>query len=210
MFVIVALSDLTKVKVTSISELYASSEPENEFISTPIEEIKSQLETYLADEIAQNKLSITRDLNDLRIRFSSDELYQSGRINLQPSAFTLLDKVLSGLRIIRYDDFNIDVEGHTDNTPITSAAYPSNWELSTGRASKIVKYFSQNGIAPKRLKASGYADSRPRAPNEDALGNSLLKNKNLNRRVVIRLYYAAEDTNSGLNNSVQATLNNRQ
>lgn len=92
---------------------------------------------------------------------------------------------------LEYNDFNIDVEGHTDNTPIASLAYPSNWELSTARAANIVKYFNDMGIDARRLKASGYADSRP-VIEYDSLGFPFAASKETNRRVVLRLYYSTE------------------
>ena len=92
---------------------------------------------------------------------------------------------------LQYNDFNIDIEGHTDNTPIQSSIYPSNWELSTARAANIVKYFNDINSA-RRLKASGYADSRP-VIDYDSLGYPFAASKETNRRVVLRLYYSSEN-----------------
>jgi chemotaxis protein MotB len=77
-------------------------------------------------------------------------------------------------------DGAIRVEGHTDNIPISTEKYPSNWELSTARAVAVLKYLiSECGIAPERLSAVGYGDSRPRVPNNNE------SNRELNRRVEI-------------------------
>ena len=196
LFILLALSELNQTKISSVSNLFKSSSNESEFITTPINQIKTELENLLQDEIENDKLEIVRDLNDIRIRFSSDDLYRSGSATLQLEALQLLDNVLAAIKSLRYDDFHIDVEGHSDNTPISTGPYPSNWELSTARASNIVKYFADLGISKQRLKASGYADSRPRAPNEDSLGNPIPKNKDLNRRIVLRLYYTMADRES--------------
>lgn len=194
LFIFLSLSDFNEIEVSSISDLFDSSAEQTEFITTPVEEIKTQLQFLLAQEIQNNKVKIERELNDIRIRFSSDELYQSGSATLEQSARALLKNVLIAIKAIHENnDFKIDVEGHTDNTPITTKRYPSNWELSTARASNVVKYFSDMGIDDKNLKASGYADSRPRVPNQDSLGNPIPKNKDLNRRIVIRLYYSIVD-----------------
>ena len=159
--ILLSFSDLNDGEPFSVSELFKSSTNETEFITTPIENIKEELEGLLAPEIEQGKLEIFRELNDVRIRFKSDDLYSSGSANLESEAFEILNRVLAAFRIISYNDFEIDVEGHTDNVPISSSSFASNWELSTSRASNIVKYFSEMGIAQERLKASGYADSRP-------------------------------------------------
>ena len=162
---------------------------ETEFITTPIENIKEELEGLLAPEIEQGNLEIFRELNDVKIRFKSDDLYTSGSAELEDEASEILNRVLAAFRIISYNDFEIDVEGHTDNVPISSSKFESNWELSTARASNIVKYFSNMGINQDRLKASGYADSRP-VVEFDEQGNPYPASKDKNRRVVLRLFYS--------------------
>ncbi len=191
LIILLSVSKLSTTEISSITQLYESSDNETEFITTPIEEIKQKLEAQLSKEIEQGKLEIVRDLNDIRIRFSSDELYRSGSATLQDGVKVLLNRVLSAILNIRYNDFNIDVEGHTDNYPISSTAYPSNWELSTARASNIVKHFAEMGVEETRLKASGYAATQPRAPNNDSLGYPIPENMDMNRRIVLRLYYSS-------------------
>lgn len=81
------------------------------------------------------------------------------------------------------------LKGTLDNVPINTPVYPSNWELSVARASGVVKYFIQEGIEPERIKASGYADTKPIVPHVDETGNDIVENRALNRRIVIRIYY---------------------
>lgn len=190
--ILLSFSDLNDGEPFSVSDLFKSSLNETEFITTPIENIKEELEGLLAPEIEQGKLEIFRELNDVRIRFKSDDLYSSGSATLENEASEILNRVLAAFRIISYSDFEIDVEGHTDNVPISSANFDSNWELSTSRASNIVKYFSEMGIAQERLKASGYADSRPLVE-FDEQGNPYPASKDKNRRVVLRLFYSSPE-----------------
>ena len=198
--ILLSASEFTSAtSLTSISNLFKSSVQETEFITTPIEEVQDELENALESDIDGGKIEIIRDLNDVVIRFSSDELYRSGSATLQQEALPQFDRIINAIKSNRYTDFNVEVEGHTDNTPISSVAYPSNWELSTTRATNVVKYFRGMGINEKRLKASGYADSRPLVPNEDISGNPLPKNKALNRRVDIRLYYTGISTRDSSN-----------
>ncbi|MFY0698496.1 MAG: OmpA family protein [Balneola sp.] len=192
LIILLSFSDLNDGEPFSVSELFKSSLNETEFITTPIENIKEELEGLLAPEIEQGKLEIFRELNDVRIRFKSDDLYSSGSATLESEASEILNRVLAAFRIISYNDFEIDVEGHTDNVPISSANFDSNWELSTSRASNIVKYFSEMGIAQERLKASGYADSRPLVE-FDEQGNPYPASKDKNRRVVLRLFYSSPE-----------------
>lgn len=190
--ILLSFSELNNGESFSVSELFKSSLSETEFITTPIEDIKKELESLLEPEIEQGQLEIFRELNDVKIRFKSDDLYSSGSAQLQGNATEILSRVLDAFKLISYDDFEIDVEGHTDNVPISSANFASNWELSTSRASNIVKYFSEQGLPQKRLKASGYADSRPLVE-FDQEGNPYPANKDKNRRVVLRLFYSSPE-----------------
>lgn len=192
LIILLSFSELNDGSSFSVSELFKTSQNETEFITTPVEEIKTELENLLEPEIQQGKLEIFRDLNDVRIRFKSDDLYSSGSAQLQSEATQILNRVLAAFKIIKYNDFEIDVEGHTDNVPISSSSFQSNWELSTSRASNIVRYFSAMGLPQERLKASGYADSRPLVK-FDEQGNPVPASKDENRRVVLRLYYSSPE-----------------
>ncbi|HCD51736.1 MAG TPA: hypothetical protein DEQ34_04765 [Balneolaceae bacterium] len=192
LIVLLSVSQITKQDPLSVSNLYDSSVIETEYITTPIEEVQRQLEIYLVDEIEAGKIEINRDLNDIKIRFSSDSFFNSGSANLLSSAKDILNKIVVAIRKNEYDDYNIDVEGHTDDVPISSRIYPSNWELSTARAADVVKYFISEGIDKSRLKASGYADSRPRYITDEN-GERVEAPREMNRRVVLRLYYSMEE-----------------
>lgn len=111
-------------------------------------------------------------------------LFGTGSARLTAGGEALLNRVA---HIIKPLKRTIRVEGHTDNRPIASTDYPSNWELSTARAVSVVKYLMHvAGIAPQYLAAAGYGDSRPRAPNDTE------HNMSKNRRVEIILGDYAE------------------
>ena len=73
-------------------------------------------------------------------------------------------------------------------TPIHTARFPSNWELSAGRATGVVRFFIDEGMQTHRLKAAGFAETRPKVPNRDAQGAPISENQAINRRVLIRVY----------------------
>jgi chemotaxis protein MotB len=81
----------------------------------------------------------------------------------------------------------VEVEGHTDADRVVGKKYATNWELSTARASWVVRTLSEAGVDPRLLKAGGFAEFRPLAPEADERGFAILPNKALNRRIVIRL-----------------------
>jgi chemotaxis protein MotB len=114
-------------------------------------------------------------------------LFDSGSARLSTGGEKLLSRVA---RIIKPLKRTIRVEGHTDSRPITTTAYPDNWELSTARAVSVVKYMIHTaGIAPQYLAAAGYGDSKPRAPNDSE------PHMSKNRRVEIILGDCAEFPN---------------
>jgi chemotaxis protein MotB len=121
------------------------------------------------------------------LEFGSAAFFDSGSATLSLSGQSILSKVAADLGAGAFDDYRITVEGHTDDTPIKTAQFPSNWELSTARASAVVHFLLDHGIPAARLRAAGYADTFPKAPNRDAAGNALAENQAQNRRVVIKL-----------------------
>ncbi len=133
----------------------------------------------------------TLDLN-------SAAFFDKGSAVLSDSGKLILKDVVTNLKSDQFKDYQITVEGHTDDTPIHTLQFPSNWELSTGRASAVVQFFLEQNISPTKLRASGYADTFPKAPNRDALGNPLPANQALNRRVVIKLEKIDKQADSNL------------
>jgi chemotaxis protein MotB len=106
-------------------------------------------------------------------------LFETGMAEIEEKNRSALKSLCS---IFQKTDSRIRVEGHTDDVPINTPEFPSNWELSTARAVNVVKYFiSQGGILPERLSAAGYADSKPLFPNVSD------HNRDINRRVEVIL-----------------------
>lgn len=112
-------------------------------------------------------------------RIPSEVLFASGEAELTPAGRALIDRLLPAFN--RVPDYTIVVEGHTDNVPIQTARFPSNWELAAARASSVVRQLEARGLNPTRLRATGYADTRPLAPNSTPQGRTQ------NRRVEITL-----------------------
>lgn len=186
-FLIIILAVHQTPVLTPLSDFFQTA-GNTELILTPIEEIKEELEVRLKSEIEEDRISIVRELNDLRLTFNSRKLYRSGEAVLLPEARPLLEKVLKEIQSTYQTNFNIDVEGHTDNSPIVKSSYLSNWELSTARAANVIKYLAELNMDESRLKASGYAYSRPLEPNEDSYGSPIPENMEKNRRIVLRIY----------------------
>jgi len=104
------------------------------------------------------------------ISLAGNMLFDSGKSDLKPRGMTLLDTLAERLRTMPNE---IRVEGHTDNIPIATPLYPSNWELSSARATTVGRYLAEHSeIAPQRLIAAGYGEFRPVAPNDTREGRA--------------------------------------
>lgn len=110
----------------------------------------------------------------ISFRISSEILFASGQADLMPSGVTVLERLVD---VLKRNNNLISVEGHSDPIPIQNNRFPSNWDLSASRATSVLRHLERNGIAPERLRATGYAHTRPIAPNDTAAGRAA------NRRV---------------------------
>lgn len=159
------------------------------------EEINAQLESQFADTPG---VTVQQNAKGWLVSFRDAVLFAPGEANLTTGANKTLDDLAAILMQTPYD---IRVEGHTDDTPINTARYPSNWELSTARATTIVKHFvTRYKIAPERLSAMGYGEYRPVAQ------NSTLRGKQKNRRVDIVILRHPQDARQDEESTAQAEV----
>ena len=151
-------------------------------LSSELDELaqaKNLLESRLEQEIADKEVSLKMAERGLVITFVADILFDSGKDKVRSEAYPVLDKVARVLSE-NIPDYNIGIEGHTDNVPIKHSGWKSNWELSSARALSVLHYLvDQKGLAPVRVQAVGYGEYRPVDTNDTAAG------RKANRRVEI-------------------------
>lgn len=112
----------------------------------PLDQLGADVEIIMTDDA-------------VRFRISSEILFESGAAHLAAEGQPVLDRLIP---LLNSDpNLRLVVEGHTDNVPIQTERFPSNWELSTGRAAAVARYLIERGVAPQRVQASGFADTRP-------------------------------------------------
>ncbi len=109
------------------------------------------------------------------IQIRGKVLFNSGAAQLNDGAKPILDKIISIIQ--DYEEFDVNIKGHTDNTPISTVQFASNWELSAIRATTVLRYFIDGEVNPMRLTATGYGDFLPLVANNSA------ENRAINRRV---------------------------
>lgn len=128
------------------------------------------------DLVKQNLVVVRRTELWIEVEIKTDILYPSGSAHLAPYAVDVIQRL--GGALAPFPN-SIRVEGHTDNKPISTVAFYSNWELSAARAGSVVRVLQAQGVGPERLAVIGYGDTRPVQPNDTEQG------RNANRRVVV-------------------------
>jgi chemotaxis protein MotB len=130
----------------------------------------------MAPLIEQGKVRVLETSRGVTIEINDSILFSPGQALLQPALIKALRAIAE---VLAPTDFPVTIEGHTDNVPIKTPQFPSNWELSAVRATTVLRLFADSGVAGERLTAIGYADTRPVEP------NLLVDGRARNRRVSI-------------------------
>jgi chemotaxis protein MotB len=139
-------------------------------------QMADEVKKALQGLIDKNLVHVKQTALSLEVEINTDILFPSGVAKIEPGALPVLDKVAE---ILKPFPNAIRVEGHTDNRPIATALFPSNWELSAARAANVVELFAKQGVDPLRMQVLGLGEFRPVGPNTTPEG------RNANRRVVI-------------------------
>ncbi len=157
--------------------------PEGPLGASPGEEngdlaqLQTELETALAGEIKRQEIAMVREPDGLVISLREVGFFESGSAQMKSASVAAFDRIAG---MLRKRDYRLRIEGHTDNIPIHTAQFSSNWELSTLRATEVVRLLIvREGFDPDRLSAAGYAEYHPVATNRTAEG------RGMNRRVDI-------------------------
>jgi chemotaxis protein MotB len=147
-----------------------------------IDKMANAIEKSMSKLIQQDLVAVRRNDLWVEVEIKTSILFPSGSAMLQPEALPILSEIADILK-----DFPnpIHVEGFTDSVPINTVAFPSNWELSAGRAASVVHLFTKDGVEPRRMAAIGLGEYRPIADNSTAEG------RNKNRRVVLLIMESA-------------------
>jgi chemotaxis protein MotB len=138
--------------------------------------VANDVESAMANLIRENMVAVRRHGLWVEVEIQSDILFPSGVASLSPLAVSVLAPLADSLKSIPNP---LRVEGHTDNVPINTREFPSNWELSAARAASVVHLFAKRGVQPSRLTVIGLGEHRPIKSNAAADGRSA------NRRVVL-------------------------
>lgn len=156
-------------------------------VETPIEDLRQTIRDNMKGTRMDDAIAIGKDSAGVSLEMAAASFYDLASADFKPEAMDTLIQLADTIKAERFNGFQISVEGHTDDTPIRTEKYPSNWELSAARAARIIRLFEDEGISPSRMRAVGLADTAPKVPNHGPYGDPLPQNQEINRRVVIRL-----------------------
>ncbi len=141
-----------------------------------MEKIADEIAKSMKDLVDDESIKIEIGKNGVEVEINTSVLFESGSSGLQRRAVPTLRKIA---KILKEKSHSIQVEGFTDNVPIFTEVYPSNWELSAARAASVVHLFAKSGVDPKKMAAIGYGEFQPTESNATANG------RKKNRRVVV-------------------------
>lgn len=153
-------------------------------VKTEVQELADMLEETFEKEIEKGLLEIIMEGEEVKVRIREQGSFPSGGAKLQKTFHPILDRMVN---ILESTDGRIIVAGHSDNIPISTRYYPSNWVLSSARAASVVHHLAKVNLAdPTRIEIRAYADTQPIVPNDSA------SNRAKNRRVEIIVSYTNE------------------
>ena len=188
-------------QIAALNDALEANEKKTTDSDTTIKDLGARLNAALAREVQELQRyrsdffgrlrDLLKDRKDIRVVgdrfvFESEVLFPSGSATLTPEGLSAMDQLANAINELQKQipaeiDWALQVNGHTDPRPISSPQFPSNWELSTARASSVVKYMIAKGVPPDRLVAAGYGEFQPieAGSSDDALKK--------NRRIELKL-----------------------
>ncbi|MDK2902720.1 MAG: chemotaxis protein MotB [Clostridiales bacterium] len=168
-----------------------TNEPQDEF-----EALYEDIQMYIQQNNISATVAITENKMEILLRFKDNVLFESGKADIIPSALPVLNNIAGVLKTYQKQIGGVRIEGHTDNVPIHTVMFPSNWELSTARAVTVLRYFvEQQHLPPEMLSAVGYGEYHPVATNDTIEGRA----KNRRVDIVITRTWVPEQINSNTN-----------
>jgi len=142
--------------------------------------VRDDIERHIDSLHLKSDIRVQAAHNEILISLKEKVPFASGRADLRPAVLPVIEKVAA--IALSQGTFQLEIRGHTDSRPISTAEFPSNWELSAARASRVARYLIEKGVPPSRITVQGFASQRPSYPDIGAASRSA------NRRVEIRLY----------------------
>ena len=158
---------------------------EEELMKASLEQAKEvydNVDQYLQDQGIREEVEMKYSLNYVKITLPGETLFDSGQASIKAQGFPVIDGLGDMIQDQRFSEYTVQIEGHTDNIPINTVYFPSNWELSAARAIAVGKYIiDQKGFDESKMACTGYGEYRPLVDNDSP------ENRAINRRVEVKI-----------------------
>ncbi len=184
--IFVSVSEPKKDKITAIAEGMVGKFGAVNYKSPFTEAVRLMQATIEKNKLYKD-VAVEATTTSLSMELATQRFFKDGGAEIDEEMLPMLQELASTLKQASLAQYAISIESHTDDTPPQSGLYKTNWELSAVRAGKLAGYLISQGLAANRIKAVGYADSRPKVPNADTKGNPIEANRARNQRVTVRL-----------------------
>ena len=185
----VMLVSFSKIDLPTFEEVMAGIKDE---IGTGITvstttQFTQELESAVFEMQAEKVVDVQKTDRGITIEMAAGAFFIPGTATLRKEAFPIVESMAVTFAKEKFKYFSIAIEGHTDDDPINTPQFPSNWELSAGRSASMARYFIELGLHPYRQTVTGFGDTRPKFPNRDEMGVAIPENQARNRRVELVL-----------------------
>lgn len=153
----------------------------------PYKDLEKQLEKVIKEHGLEGQVKIKRGADGVSLKFEGQALFDSGSFVLRSEGEKALNIVVDAIQQ-DVQKYKVQIEGHTDDVPITHAIIASNWELSAIRAARVAQLLEARGFHKEQLTIQGWGETKPEAPNYNDYGQPIEANRAKNRRVLLKIY----------------------
>ncbi len=154
----------------------------------PFQKFEQELQKIIEKNDLEEKVVVNKQPLGVSIELSGESLFQSGEAILNATGSLAIKQLAKAIKNIEYPNYQVEIEGHTDDVPINNEKYSSNWELSVFRAIDVLKLLTEQGIPNDKFKIAGYGETKPKYSNETADGLPNVANRAKNRRIEINVF----------------------
>jgi chemotaxis protein MotB len=186
----IILVSMSKIDPNKYEEVQAGMAKDvgNREVTKPLQDLKSELLGQVAGAGVEDSVDVGRDDKGIVLNLASGAMFKPGSAEVRAEIMPLMKEIAGTLANERFKNYQIEIQGHTDDTPVRTQQFPTNWDLSAARALATLKAMSDLGLSQSRMKIAALADTAPRVPNHSDSGKPYPENQAINRRVEIHVF----------------------
>lgn len=182
------IDQVQDIEIIFVNNYAIDDDGEDTKASKVTKEMAEEIEEFLYEEGLESEVDVSYNANYVKLNLPGEMLFDSGKAYLKQNAVEIIDVISVMIKDKNYTDYDIQIDGHTDNIKINTIQFPSNWELSSSRAIAVGnRLINVHGFSPDKIACTGYGEFRPIATNTTSEGRAM------NRRVEIKIVVQSEE-----------------